>query len=135
MVVSAASRHAQPKAKPEEPVWNKSDFRKSAALKTPYSENLSGNEKIALLSKFWSEIKHNFINFHLAPGLDRDKTHPEFLPKVRARRSTPDYYRVGTAFVGVGVFSDKLVPRSIAELLDGIDLILKTAPGELKKSK
>lgn len=84
----------QPKAKPEEAFWNRADFWESPAMKTPYRENLTEEEKIAGLSKFWAEAKYNFINFHLVPELDWDKTYLEFLPKVRATRSTLEYYRV-----------------------------------------
>ena len=74
--------------------WNDKDFWESPALKTPYSANLSVEEKIAGLSKFWSEAKYNFINFHLVPELDWDKTYLEFIPKVLATRSTLEYYKV-----------------------------------------
>lgn len=74
--------------------WNDKDFWQSPAMKTPYSPNISNEEKIAGLSKFWSEAKYNFINFQLVPDLDWDKTYLEFLPKVLATESTLEYYRV-----------------------------------------
>lgn len=74
--------------------WNDKDFWDGPALKTPYSPNLSNEEKIAGLSKFWSEAKYNFINFNLVPELDWDKTYLEFIPKVLATKSTLEYYRV-----------------------------------------
>lgn len=74
--------------------WNDKDFWESPALKTPFNPNISNTEKIAGLAKFWSEAKYNFINFHLVPDLDWDKTYLEFIPKVLATRSTLEYYRV-----------------------------------------
>lgn len=74
--------------------WNDKDFWQSPAMKTPYSPNISDTEKIAGLAKFWSEAKYNFINFHLVPDLDWDKTYLEFIPKVLAAKSTLEYYRV-----------------------------------------
>ncbi|MCC7308344.1 MAG: hypothetical protein IT173_12320 [Acidobacteria bacterium] len=80
--------------------WNDPDFWESSAIKTPYKENISNDEKIAGLSKFWSETKYNFINFDLVPNLDWDKTYLEFIPKVLATKSTLEYYRVLQAFAG-----------------------------------
>ncbi len=74
--------------------WNDKDFWESPSLKTPYKPNLSDEEKIAGLSKFWSEAKYNFINFPLVPDLDWDKTYLEFIPKVLATKSTLEYYQV-----------------------------------------
>lgn len=74
--------------------WSKDEFWNSPAIKTPYKPNLSDEEKIAGLSKFWSEAKYNFINFPLVPDLDWDKTYLEFIPKVLATKSTFEYYRV-----------------------------------------
>jgi carboxyl-terminal processing protease len=74
--------------------WNDKDFWQSPAMKTPFNLNIPDTEKIAGLSKFWSEAKYNFINFHLVPDLDWDKTYLEFIPKVLATKSTLEYYRV-----------------------------------------
>ncbi len=74
--------------------WNDSGFWESPAIKTPYSPNISDAEKIAGLSKFWSEAKYNFINFPSVPGLDWDKAYLEFIPKVLATKSTLEYYRI-----------------------------------------
>ncbi|MBS1770720.1 MAG: hypothetical protein JSS77_13740 [Acidobacteria bacterium] len=80
--------------------WNDPDFWESPSIKTPYKENISNEEKIAGLSKFWSEAKYNFINFGLVPDLDWDKTYLEFIPKVLATTSTLEYYRVLQEFCG-----------------------------------
>lgn len=74
--------------------WSKAEFWNSPAMKTPYKPNISDDEKIAGLSKFWSEAKYNFINFPLVPDLDWDKTYIEFIPKVLATKSTIEYYKV-----------------------------------------
>lgn len=74
--------------------WNDKNFWESPAMNTPFKPNLTNEEKIAGLSKFWSEAKYNFINFHLLPGLDWDKTYLEFIPKVLATKSTLEYYQV-----------------------------------------
>lgn len=74
--------------------WNKETFWSSPALSTPYSENISDDEKIAGLSKFWSEVKYNFANFDLVPNLDWDALYLAYLPKVRQTKSTREYYSV-----------------------------------------
>lgn len=66
----------------------------SPALATPYRENISEEEKIAGLSKFWSEVKFNFVYQDTLKQLDWDKVYLEYLPKVRATKSTLEYYRV-----------------------------------------
>src|SRR5215210_727589 len=66
------------------------------AFKSPYRENIGEDEKAAGLSRFWSEVKYNFANFDLVQGLDWDALHLEYLPKVRATKSTLEYYRVLT---------------------------------------
>ncbi len=71
-------------------LWN------SPALNIPYAENISEDAKVAGLSKFWSEVKFNFANFDLVPDLDWDALYLEYLPKVRATKSTLEYYRVLT---------------------------------------
>jgi carboxyl-terminal processing protease len=78
--------------------WSDPKFWETGALKTPYKPNISDDEKIAGLSKFWSEAKYNFINFPSVPALDWDKTYLEFIPKVLATKSTLEYYKVLTAF-------------------------------------
>lgn len=67
---------------------------KSKALQTPYAENLSDDEKVAGLARFWSEVKYNFANFALVPNLDWDAEFLAYLPRVRATKSTAEYYRV-----------------------------------------
>lgn len=66
----------------------------SPALASPYRENLSEDEKVAGLSKFWSEVKYNFVYVERLKELDWDKLYLEYLPKVRATASTVEYYKV-----------------------------------------
>lgn len=81
---------AESNRKAQQARWN------SPAMKTPYRENLSDDEKVAGLSKFWSEVKYNFANFDLVPDLDWDALYLAYLPKVRQTKSTAEYYRVLT---------------------------------------
>lgn len=66
----------------------------SPALATPYAENISDDEKIAGLSKFWSEVKYNFVYTDTLKEIDWDRLYLDYLPKVRATGSTAEYYRV-----------------------------------------
>lgn len=66
----------------------------SDALASPYSANLSEDEKVAGLSKFWSEVKYNFVYVDTLKQIDWDGLYLAYLPKVRATRSTAEYYKV-----------------------------------------
>ncbi|MFC0253829.1 S41 family peptidase [Massilia consociata] len=66
----------------------------SPALATPYRENISEDEKVAGLSKFWSEVKYNFVYVDKLKELDWDRLYLEYIPKVRATTSTAEYYLV-----------------------------------------
>jgi carboxyl-terminal processing protease len=79
---------AQAKSDRHDRFWN------NASFKTAYRENLAEDEKIAGLSRLWSEVKFNFANFDLVPDLDWDAAFRDYLPKVRHTRSTLEYYRV-----------------------------------------
>lgn len=63
-------------------------------LRTPYKDNLSEDEKIAGLSKMWAEVRYNFANFDLVPGLDWDSLYLACLPRVRQTKSTLEYYKI-----------------------------------------
>ncbi len=65
----------------------------SAALNTPFRENLPDDEKIAGLSKFWSEVKYNFGYPEKLVELNWDDLYLKTIPKVLATRSTAEYYR------------------------------------------
>ena len=74
-------------------------FWNSPAIPTPYRDNLSPDEKVAGLSRLWSEAKYNFANFDLVPQLDWDSLYVATLPQVRETESTLEYYRVLMATV------------------------------------
>lgn len=61
---------------------------------TPYQEQLSEDERIAGLSKFWSEVKYNFVYTKTLRDLDWDAVYLQYLPKVKAAKSAAAYYRV-----------------------------------------
>ena len=71
-----------------EKLWN------GTTLSTPFKANISENEKIAGLSKFWAEVKYNFAYFDHVPEVDWDALYMQYLPKVRKTKSTIEYYRV-----------------------------------------
>lgn len=70
-----------------------------AAFATPFREDLPEDEKLAGLSQVWAEARAVFANFDLVPGLDWDAAYLEWMPRVRATRSTADYYRELQALV------------------------------------
>jgi carboxyl-terminal processing protease len=72
--------------------FNKKSFWESANFQTPYKPNITENEKIAGLSKLWSELKYNFVNFNLIPDVNVDSLYFSYLPKVRQTTSTLSYY-------------------------------------------
>ncbi len=70
----------------------------SDALQTPFAPNISKAEKVAGLSKLWSEAKYNFVFFDQVPDLDWDQLYLNYLPKVRNTKSTLEYFKVLQAF-------------------------------------
>jgi len=76
-------------------------FWDSPAMRTPYRENLSEDERVAGLVRFWSEAKYNFAWFDRLVDFDWDAKMVEFLPRVRAARNTAGYYRVLMEFAAL----------------------------------
>ena len=74
-------------------MWN------STAFATPYQPVLDEDQRIAGLSRLWSEAKFNFANFDLVPDLDWDALYTRTLPQVRAATSTAAYYQALRGFV------------------------------------
>ena len=66
----------------------------SPAWNTPYAEDLPADVKVAGLSRFWSEVKYNFAFPQKLAALDWDALYISFIPRVRATRSTVEYYEV-----------------------------------------
>jgi C-terminal processing protease CtpA/Prc len=64
------------------------------AIASPYKPELTEDEKIAGLSKIWSEARFNFPFFGRLPEIDWDRLYMDYLPQVRAAQTTADYYRV-----------------------------------------
>ena len=68
---------------------------KNPVFKSPYRENLSEDEKVAGLSRLWSEAKFNFVYFAKVPTLDWDALKrirggtPPLHPKCRRSCSLP----------------------------------------------
>jgi carboxyl-terminal processing protease len=87
LLFALTSAAAEPWALWKSPIW-----------KSAYRENLSEEEKIAGLARLWSEVKYNFANFDITetknPGLDWDAQFLATIPRVRATKSTAEYYRV-----------------------------------------
>jgi hypothetical protein len=75
------------------------------ALASPFVPNLSEDERIAGLSKFWSEARFNFPFFERRPDFDWDALCLQYLPTVRQASTAAEYY--------------KLLMRIAAELRDG----------------
>ena len=61
---------------------------------TPYKENISDDEKLAGLSRFWSECKYNFVYFDKLPDLNWDSVYFAYLLQIRQTRNTTEYFRV-----------------------------------------
>ena len=99
----------------------------SNALQTPYAPNISEAEKIAGLSKLWSEAKYNFVFFDQVPDLDWDQLYLEYLPKATNTKSTLEYYKVLQAFYAqlqdghTGVWTEA---DSLADLVYGRPALL-----------
>lgn len=79
--------------------FNQKSFWESDQFKTPYQPNISENEKIAGLSKLWSELKYNFVNFDVTKDVNIDSLYFTYLPKVRLSASTEEYYQLLSAMV------------------------------------
>jgi carboxyl-terminal processing protease len=71
----------------------------SSAMRTPFQEDLPEDEKIAGLSRVWSEAKYSFVYFYRLDGIDWDRLYLSYLPKVRVSKSTLEYYQLLAEFV------------------------------------
>ena len=69
-------------------------FWDSPVLNTPYRRDLSWEEKVAGLSKLWSEVKYNFVFFARVPDVDWDSLYVAYLSKVPQTKSTLEYYQM-----------------------------------------
>jgi carboxyl-terminal processing protease len=94
-----ASLHADPRWQPlldraEAEAKADKEFWNGPTMQVPFRPTLSQDEMIAGLSKLWAEAKFNFIYFDRVPGLNWDAVYMEYLPRVRAAKSTLEYYRL-----------------------------------------
>ena len=62
------------------------------AINTDYNDNISTDEKIAGLSKVWSEVKYNFVNFDIGPWVNWDSLYMAYLPKISDTENTLEFY-------------------------------------------
>ena len=69
-------------------------LHRSPAFDTPLQENISENEKLAGLARFWSEVKYNLPEQDVLRRADWDALFVAYLPKVKATTSTAAYYAV-----------------------------------------
>ncbi|WP_255076119.1 S41 family peptidase [Lacihabitans sp. CCS-44] len=118
------------------------------ALNTPYKYNISDAEKLAGLSKFWSEAKYNFAYFENLPDLDWDKLYLEYIPLIQNTKNTLEYYQVMQKFcaelkdshTNVWSTSDSLrsltnfAPPIRTTLVEGKVLITSVLSDSLQKS-
>lgn len=73
-------------------------LRSSAQVDTV--SNLSQEEKIYGLSKFWSEASYNFVYFERT-GINWDSVYETFIPKVIHTKNTWQYYQVLKKFAAL----------------------------------
>src|SRR5215831_11093550 len=60
----------------------------AAVWGAPFQEDISEDLKLAGLGRFWMEVKVNFPHFAEISEVDWDKVYLEFIPRVRATKST-----------------------------------------------
>lgn len=69
-------------------------FWDSEIWQTPFREDMTTPEKIAGISRFWSEVKYNFSNFDLVPSLDWDALYVEYVSRIIRTKSTYEYFLI-----------------------------------------
>jgi len=97
-LVNAARDNLAMRNKSRGALVNKPAFYNAGTLLTPYRENIPDDEKLAGLSKLWSEVKYNFANFDLVPHLNFDSLYLAYMPQVVHTTSTLAYYKVVMEF-------------------------------------
>lgn len=71
------------------------------ALASEYRESLSVAERVAGLSRLWSEARDGFVWFDQVPDLDWDQAYLDFIPMVLETEDTASYYRVLMRFAAL----------------------------------
>ncbi len=97
-MINAVKKNAGQDEKLSKAFFNQESFWDGKTFNTGYKPELTEEERVAGLSKFWSEAKYNFVNFDLIPSLNFDSLYLAYLPKVKASKSTLDYYKVMAQF-------------------------------------
>jgi C-terminal processing protease CtpA/Prc len=72
-----------------------SNFKwESPTLLSKYHPDLSEDERVAGLSKVWSETKYSYAYFDHVQTLDWDSLYLAYLPEIRKATDIKDYYRI-----------------------------------------
>lgn len=74
--------------------FRRGGFASTHSLASPYKDVLTMEQRVAGLSLFWSEVRHNFANVDLGPPLNWDAVYLDYLAKVGKAESTADYYKI-----------------------------------------
>lgn len=122
VLLGVASAHAQtPQPSRKEQFEHDGIIWGSAAVwGAPFQEDISEDLKLAGLARFWMEVKVNFPHFAEISELDWDKTYLEFIPRVRATKSTYEYYRVLQQMCALlkDAHSDVFMPKALGERME-----------------
>ncbi len=115
-----AFKTLQTKLERRERLW-----QDSPAIATAYKPVLSDEEKAAGVSKIWAEARFNFPFFDRLPDLDWDTAYVAALADARAAKTTEDYYRVLTNFMGQlkDGHSRVLPPAELQDRFNGITAV------------
>jgi C-terminal processing protease CtpA/Prc len=100
-------------------------WQDSPAIATPYKPVLSDEEKAAGVSKIWAEARFNFPFFDRIPDLDWDAAYVAALADARATKTTEDYYRALTRFMGQlkDGHSRVLPPTELQDRMNGVTAV------------
>ena len=77
------------------------EFWNGSAWKTPYKESLTEDERVAGLSRVWSEIKYNFVFVEKLQDVNWDGLYLQYLPKIRAAKTNLEYYQLLSEMVAL----------------------------------
>jgi len=93
---------------------------------------LTADERIFGLAKIWSEVKYNFANFDLVPGLDWDQAFQEYLPQAGQEQSNAQYYRLLERFIALlhDGHTDISPPAYVRGLVDAPPMVIENIEGK-----
>jgi carboxyl-terminal processing protease len=104
------------------------------AIAGHFRESLSDAERVAGLSRLWSEARDGFAWFDQVPELDWDQAFLDFIPQVLAAADTASYYRVLMRFAALleDGHSSVLPPQALhAQLLSRPPMRTALVDGEV----